>query len=162
MENKINYLDWNSIMEISNGIAKDIKKSYNPDIIISVVRGGMIPSVILSHILDIRDIENINVKETISDEINSLKHEPIVDKNLNLNKIKGKKVLVVDDIIGSGATIRKIKEEIEKWEPDEIKTAVCVVNEENWEKSNEDNYESSIDYKGKCVRGWVVFPWETR
>lgn len=80
--------------------------------------------------------------------------------NMNLSKIRGKKVLIVDDILGSGATIRKIKEEVKKWEPEELRTAICVVNEQNWEKSNRSNYNAEIEYIGKAVRGWVVFPWE--
>ena len=120
----------------------------------------MIPSVILSHELNIRNVENIKSIETLNDEINAIKKKPIVDKNINLSNIKGKKVLIVDDILGSGATIKKIKEEVKKWKPKEVRTAICIVNEENWEKSNNTNYKDEIEYIGKSVRGWVVFPWE--
>ena len=160
MNNNINYLDWKEISDIVKSMSDSIKIDYKPEIIISIVRGGMIPSVILSHELNIRKIENIKSIETINDEINAIKQKPIVDKNINLSDIKRKKVLIVDDILGSGATIRKIKEEVRKWEPEELRTAICVVNEENWEKSNKTNYNDEIEYIGKSVRGWVVFPWE--
>lgn len=160
MNNNINYFDWNEISEIVKNMSQNIKKDYNPEIIISVVRGGMIPGVILSHALNIRKVENIKSIETISDEINAIKQEPIVDENINLSEIRGKKVLIIDDILGSGATIRKIKEEVKKWKPEELRTAICVVNEQNWEKSNRSNYNAEIEYIGKAVRGWVVFPWE--
>lgn len=160
MNNNINYLDWKEISDIVKSMSDSIKSDYKPEIIISIVRGGMIPSVILSHELNIRKIENIKSIETINDEINAIKQKPIVDKNINLSDIKRKKVLIVDDILGSGATIRKIKEEVRKWEPEELRTAICVVNEENWEKSNKTNYNDEIEYIGKSVRGWVVFPWE--
>ena len=141
-------------------MSENIKKDYNPEVIISVVRGGMVPSVILSHALGIRKVENIKSIETISDEINAIKLEPIIDKNVNLSEIRRKKVLIVDDILGSGATIRKIKEEVKKWQPEELRTAICLVNEENWEKSNKSDYNDEIEYVGKTARGWVVFPWE--
>jgi len=160
MGDKINYFDWVEIENIIHQLATEIKKTYNPDILISAVRGGMIPSVILSHILNVRDIQNVNIKETISDDINAKKNTPVLDNNLNLNNITGKKVLIVDDILGSGATIRTLKDEIKKWNPKEIKTAVCIINEENWEKSNTVTYENLVEYNGKCVRGWVIFPWE--
>lgn len=160
MNNHINYFDWNEILEIIKNMSQKIRKDYNPEIIISVVRGGMIPGVILSHALNIRKVENIKCIETINDEINAIKQEPIVDENINLSEIRGKKVLIVDDILGSGATIRKIKEEVKKWEPEELRTAICVVNEQNWEKSNSSNHNSEIEYVGKSVKGWVVFPWE--
>lgn len=112
MNNKINYFDWRKFSEIVKNMSENIKKDYNPEVIISVVRGGMVPSVILSHALGIRKVENIKSIETISDEINAIKLEPIIDKNVNLSEIRRKKVLIVDDILGSGATIRKIKEEV--------------------------------------------------
>ncbi len=160
MSNNINYFDWKEISDIVKNMSDNIKNDYNPEIIISIVRGGMIPSVILSHALNIRKIENIKSIETINDEINAVKQEPMIDEKVNLSEISKKKVLIVDDILGSGATIREIKEEVRKWEPEELRTAICVVNEENWEESNKTNYNDEIEYIGKSVRGWVVFPWE--
>lgn len=160
MNNNVNYIDWKEISAIVKKMSDNIKSDYNPEIIISIVRGGMIPSVILSHTLNIRKIENIKSIETISDEINAVKQEPMIDEKVNLSEIRRKKVLIVDDILGSGATIRKIKEEVKKWQPKELRTAICVVNEENWEKSNKFSYNDEIEYIGKAVRGWTVFPWE--
>lgn len=160
MNNNINYISWKEITDIINYMGSNIEKTYKPEIIISIVRGGMIPSVILAHTLNVRNVENIKSIETLNDEINAIKQEPIIDTNINLSNIKGKKVLIVDDILGSGATIKKIKEEVKKWKPKEIRTAICIVNEENWEKSNTNNYKDEIEYIGKSVRGWVVFPWE--
>ncbi len=160
MNNNINYINWKEITDIIKYMSSNIEKTYKPEIIISIVRGGMIPSVILSHELNIRNVENIKSIETVNDEINAIKQRPIVDKNINLSNINEKKVLIVDDILGSGATIKKIKEEVKKWNPKEVRTAICIVNEENWEKSNKTNYKDEIEYIGKSVRGWVVFPWE--
>lgn len=160
MNNNINYISWKEITDIIKYIGSNIGKTYKPEIIISIVRGGMIPSVILSHVLNIRNVENIKSIETLNDEIDAIKQKPIVDTNINLSNIKGKKVLIVDDILGSGVTIRKIKEEVKKWKPKEVRTAICIVNEENWEKSNKTNYRNEIEYIGKSVKGWVVFPWE--
>lgn len=160
MENKVNYLEWSDITRIVNQMAIEIEKNYKPDIIISIVRGGMVPSVILSHLLNVRDVVNIISKETESDEINAKKQKIDIDKNINLNNLEGKKVLIVDDIVGSGQTIREIKEIIKKWNPKDIKVAVCLINEENWKKSNIGEYKSIVDYLGESLRGWVVFPWE--
>lgn len=160
MENKIIYFSWEEISEVIKNISNRIKKDYSPDVIISVIRGGMIPGVILSHNLNIRKVQNIKSVETINDDINAIKQEPVVDSNIDLSEIKSKKVLIVDDILGSGKTIRKIKEVINKWNPKELRTAICIVNEENWEKFNQKSYINEVEYIGKIVRGWVVFPWE--
>ena len=160
MENQINYLSWDDITEIVKELAIDIHKEYQPEIIIAVARGGMIPGVMLSHALNIRDVETIVAKETINDEIHATKVELKIEENKNLKKITGKRVLVVDDILGSGATITKIQNVVLKWNPKEIKSAVCMVNKDNWEKKHQEDYKKTVDYVGKETRGWVVFPWE--
>ena len=163
MENNVNIIEWKEIDEISTNIAKRIvKENYSPDIIISIVRGGMIPSVILSHKLNVRDIENVVVKETIDDSINAQKLMPQIQENKNLYRIRDKKVLIVDDIMGSGETIRKLKQEIQKYNPQEIKTAIYFVNKTNWKKANNTQYSELIEYIGKELEGWVIFPWENK
>ena len=160
METTIHYLTWEDMEKIINQLAKEIKKDYQPDIIVTIARGGMIPSVMLSHLLRIREVETIKVKETISDEINAQKREPQIEENKNLKNIEGKRIIIVDDILGRGATIQKVQNYIKKWNPKEVRTVVGLVNEANWEKSHQEDYHHLVDYVGKTVRGWVVFPWE--
>ena len=160
METKIHYLTWDEMTKIVKQLANEIEKDFQPEIILTIARGGMIPSVMISHLLQIREVETIKAKETISDEINAIKKEPQIDENRDLKNLERKRVLIVDDILGSGATIQKVQNWIQNWNPKEVKTAVCLVNEANWEKSHQENYHHLVDYVGKTVRGWVVFPWE--
>lgn len=161
MQEKISVIKWEQIDEITKGISqKIIKDKFMPDIIISVVRGGMIPSVILSHQLNVRNIKNIVVKVTINDSINAKKMPPQLEADINLTDIKNKNILIVDDIIGTGQTLKKICQELERYKPKQVKTAICFVNKENWEKSNVKNYSEVVNYLGEEIRGWVVFPWE--
>lgn len=163
METKINIIEWSKIDEISLDIAERIiKDNYNPDIIISIVRGGMVPSVILSHKLNIRDIENIVIKETIDDSINAQKITPQIQENKYLNRITNKKVLIVDDIVGSGNTLKKLNKEIKKYNPREIKSAIYFVNKLNWNKANDIQCSEIIEYIGEELEGWVIFPWENK
>lgn len=161
-KNKINIIEWNKINQIVSKLSNDIKQKYEPDIILSVVRGGMIPSVMLSHQLNIREVENIVIKETINDSINAIKNIPQIDENNNLDKIKNRKVLIVDDIVGGGETLRKLKDYIKRYNPKEVKTAICFINKINWDKQNKESYENTIDFLGEEIEGWVVFPWEER
>ena len=71
-----------------------------------------------------------------------------------------KKILIVDDIVGSGKTIQLVKEQIQKSLPEKIMTAVCYVNQLNWQKNNTSNVYEFIDFIGRIAYGWVVFPWE--
>lgn len=164
MKEKINLVDWKKIDKINKKITKEIKEDkYIPDIIISIVRGGMIPSVLISHKLNVRNVLNITIKETVDDTINSKKLKPKISNISLLKEVTGKKILVVDDIVGSGETLKELKKEVIKYSPTEIRTAIFFINEVNWKKSNNDiNYKGIVDYIGEKLKGWVVFPWEIK
>lgn len=75
-------------------------------------------------------------------------------ENINFKCLKNKKVLLVDDIYGSGATLDFVINDLSKYSA-EIYSFVCVQNLDNYNpKYNLPNYV------GEKVNGWVVFPWE--
>lgn len=159
--NSIIYINWNRFDDILFSLAQKVLNDGKPDIILSVVRGGMIPSVMISHILNIRNVQNIIAKETIDDSIEALKGTlQLEDISHFAASLKGKKILVVDDIVGSGNTILTIKKLILDCAPKEVKLLTCCVNDINWEKNNISLSSDNIEYIGMHTRGWVVFPWE--
>lgn len=147
-----NYQDFlNGIQNIVNQIKES---QYSPEYIVGIVRGGAVPAVHLSHKLKVptimlqwstRDYEHWNTSITwIPEDINA-----------------GKKILLVDDIIDGGETIREI---LEDWntcirEPlntDNIKIASLIYN--TAQETIPDFYDRTID-RNKDGR-WFVFPWE--
>lgn len=160
MANKIIQVEWNEIIEMLCELK--IKLVSKPEIIIAIQRGGLIPATILSHLLNIRDIEVVISTRNVSDDIHSEKIPPNVSENYRLTRINGKKILIVDDIIGSGATMQKVVNLIREYHPLSIEMFSCYVNLDNWEKAQKYSPEKSITYVGKTVRGWVIFPWENR
>lgn len=159
-QTKINKINWDDMEDVIDKLSDEIKKSYNPDIILSIVRGGMIPSVMLSHKLNIRDVKNIVIKETVDDSINAIKGTPQIEQGFNYDELNNKKVLIVDDIVGTGETLKNLKVILEKYNPLELKTAICYKNKVNWDKYNKKDSRYLIDFLGKEVEGWVIFPWE--
>lgn len=159
--NSIHYISWDNINILMSQLSTNIEKQIQPDIIIAIVRGGMVPAAMISHKLGIRNVECIIVRETFDDQINSPKHTPIIELSEEIKaKCVGKSILIVDDIVGSGKTLELVKNQLATVFPTKIMTAVCYVNQLNWEKNNTSNIYDSIDFIGKVVRGWVVFPWE--
>ena len=75
-------------------------------------------------------------------------------------ELNNKKILIVDDIVGTGETLRSLKKVLEKYKPLELKTAICYKNKINWDKHNKEDSDGLIDFLGKEVEGWVIFPWE--
>ena len=88
-----------SIKNISDQLSKS---KFDPDIIISVNRGGCIPGIYLSHYKD-KPHEAISIQFRNSDKDPNTKSIEKKIKNYN-------SVLIIDDINDSGRTISFIKE----------------------------------------------------
>lgn len=150
---------WEDIESIVGSLIPKIENTI--DYIIAIQRGGLIPATILSHKLAVREVIVIRSSRTLGDEINSKKSTPIVYKNEDLRKIKNKRVIIVDDIVGTGETIKMVKKTILSYNPSSVLSFTCYLNTNNWDKSNKVSPGEIIDQIGVKVNGWVLFPWET-
>lgn len=156
--NNVISLSWKDIDKIIKEFINNIK--VKPDFIVAIQRGGLVPAVMLSHALKVRDVIPLNIKVTQDDSINSFKTKPIIIHNPNMKIINGKKVLLVDDIVGSGYTYQVAIKYLHGYHPELITSLICVVNKNNWEKANSDSPDKYINNIGMLVRGWTEFPWE--
>ena len=121
--------------------------NFDPEVIISVNRGGCIPGIYLSHYIE-------KPHQVINLELRDSAKEP------DLDSIKEKirqfsSVLIIDDINDSGKTIGVIKD-LSKNLTTKIHFAVLI---------NKSESESKVEYYGKNVNSkandyWYVFPWE--
>lgn len=130
------------VKKIFNDISKD---EYNPDYIIAISRGGLLPGVLLSYMID---VPLIPVSVIFVDGEN----EFLFPNVLNMNN---KKFLVIDDINDTGETFDFLVKEFTKQEIRNIKfAAVC----------NKEKGTFKVDYVGACLDSvddkWVIFPWE--
>lgn len=144
--------EWKNIENICKLFTNEVKKEF--DCIVAITRGGWVPSVILSHLLNIRLVYPLQIYETESDVINANKSTPELGANINFNCLKNKKVLLVDDIFGSGATLDCAIKYLSEYTND-IYSFVCV--------QNLDNYNGKYQlptFVGKQINGWAIFPWE--
>lgn len=133
-----------SIRNISEQLTRS---NFDPEVIISVNRGGCIPGIYLSHYIN-------KPHEVINIELQDSKKEP------DLNSIKDKirqfsSVLIIDDINDSGKTIGVIKD-LSKNLTTKIHFAVLI---------NKSQSTSKVEYYGKVVNSkvndyWYIFPWE--
>ena len=118
------------------------------DYIVGVVRGGAIPAVYLSHRLGIpmrtvswSTFHGDQVRETALDIA-----EDIAD---------GKKILIVDDIIDSGRTMREI---LQDWECDRSRVAVAVLVHNIRQETTPNFFGRTIDRENNT--DWIDFWWE--
>ncbi len=126
------------------------------DCIVGVMRAGMIPAVMLSHITGIRHVSTIAIVRTRSDAIDAAKDAPVCHGILNPEALAGRRVLVVDDIIGKGLTMTMARDALIAAGATPV-LATLVVNRENL---GHDRFAEVADHWGCVVRGWVIFPWD--
>lgn len=114
-----------------------------PDLIVSIARGGLVPGVYLSHLLE---IENRPIVWQTRD---SNKREGIPRECLGKDKL----ILIVDDINDTGNTFSGILSniDIELW-PFIVTTSLWTRHTSTFE----------VDYTNRKVDtdDWIVFPWE--
>lgn len=118
--------------------------NFRPERIIGITRGGLVPAVMLSHMLNVPHVDIIRIQ---------LRDNPSLDPIIQgvLDKSPGRYDLIIDDLWDSGATFKAIKEVCPK-----VRTAALY-------------YKSLsafalVDWMGfeKRPDQWIVFPWEVQ
>ncbi|WP_380785921.1 phosphoribosyltransferase [Sphingomonas sp. R86521] len=124
--------------------------------VVGIARSGLIPAVILSHILGVRQFAVLDIARTHSDAIEAEKSQPANRGNLGLAALRGRRVLLVDDIVGQGLTLDAARRELIAAGADPV-TATLVVNRANLAGRDP---SAIVDHWACEVHGWVIFPWE--
>lgn len=153
--------------------------NWRPDYIVGLTRGGLTPAVLLSQYLDIPcETLRVSLREHGHTETNcwmsedafgSIPYEDIEAYGSRWDPSRRKKILIVDDINDSGATINWI---IKDWQNS------CLPDEQSWNTVWGNNVrfatlydnlasdaELSPTYTSEEINkeedpSWVVFPWE--
>jgi hypoxanthine phosphoribosyltransferase len=119
-----------------------------PEIVIAVARGGLLPAGALAYALGLKLSDAINV-EFYTDVHETLPDPILLAPMLDIEAIKGKKLLVVDDVADSGRTLALVLELLRKHGA-EAQSAVIYAK------------SASIidpDFVWKRTDQWIVFPW---
>ena len=152
-EDKMEFLipSWEQIYHLLLKLAETIQKNqYRPNIIVGVARGGWIPARILSDLLQIPKLANVATQFYTG--IAESKREPVLTQPVSMS-VKGKKVLIVDDLADTGKSLKLVKLHLKNEGASEVRIATiyrkpwCII---------------KIDYYEKETRQWIVFPWELK
>lgn len=140
---------WDEIYDLSVKLARKIKeRGIKIDTIIAVARGGLVPARIISDLLDVMDIEMVQC--VFYKDIESRAEEPMILRPVSSN-LKGKSVLVVDDVADTGGTLNKIIEHVKEAGASSVYVATLYV--KPWNKAD-------VDFSIVETDAWIVFPWE--
>ena len=145
----IELIEWSTLDEgVEEIVAKVESSGFKPDVIVGILRGGVIPARLVADRLGVNDITVMEVKlykgTGIRGERPYLRQPPVLS-------LTDKRVLIVDDISDSGLTLQLAVEAVNLFMPKEVRTASIYI--KPWT-------EFVPDYYAFTTRNWIVFPWE--
>lgn len=157
MEKPLAPLDYSSkeilTWETFGSAAKELTQTvlddgYQPELILSITRGGLIPAGAVSYAMDIKNIHIINVEFYTG--MDQRLPEPILLPPVPLPvDISGQKLLIIDDVADTGETLKMVVDFCKK-HASEVRTAVLYEKPRSVVK---------CDYVWKRVNTWISFPW---
>ncbi len=145
-------VSWKDIERWSMDIVKKVKKSgYDPEIVIGLARGGLVPARLIADYLNIKDLYAVKTEHW------GLTATPDGKARLAQGlqvSIEGKKVLVVDDITDTGQSLKLAVDHINGHKPSEIKSATLL--HITHSKYVPDYYSEEVPEDRWT---WFIFPW---
>ena len=132
--------------KVANQITND---GFKIDIIIGIARGGLPPARFICDFLNITKLTTLQITHYTGGGTAKENVEVIDPLNIDL---KGRNVLLVDDVNDSGETLIEATQHINTMGPGELKTAVLH------EKSNT---SMKADYTGSTLEEWewLIYQW---
>ena len=152
-------LTWDDVARTVDALAGRILADRMPEVLVGVLRGGLVPAVLLGHKVGVRSVRAVEVTHTIDDSVGADKFRaPRVVNAASIGDLTGMDVLLIDDIAGSGDTLECTIDLLQAAGATRVRTAVLTVNHANWRRSQ--SPADVVTYIGDVVDRWVIFPWE--
>ena len=143
-------VSWAEIQRLCLRLALLIKHSgYQPDIVVTIGRGGYVPARLVCDYLDIMALTSIKIEHYLS---GSTKQQEAIIRYPLAVEIKCQRVLLIDDVNDSGDTLKVAAEHLQSFGPAEIRTAVM---------HNKVVTDFPVDYQAKKIIKWrwLIYPW---
>ncbi len=121
-------LGWDDIMQMCRGLAERILAEYDPDIVVGIAKGGVIPGVILASMLR-RDLYPIRLSRRRRDVVVLQKPAWVVPMS---DDVRGKAVLLVDEISATGETLREAHKEANRRGARRVRTCTLYVHSDSF------------------------------
>ena len=142
-------VSWDQFHRDSRALAWRLTGLGQFDAVVAIARGGLVPAAVVARELNIRMVETVAVKSydhQAQGDIKLLK--PISTEILGMHKA-GKKVLIVDDLVDTGATGRLVRQML----PD---AHFATVYAKPKGKPLVDTFITEVSQDT-----WIHFPWDT-
>ncbi|MBW3086984.1 Xanthine phosphoribosyltransferase [Austwickia sp. TVS 96-490-7B] len=152
MSDEREVLTWDTFGAASRELAHSIVDSgFEPDLVLSITRGGLLPTGAISYALDIKALHIINVEFYTG--VDARLNEPVFLPPLPApGDLSGQRVLIVDDVADTGRTLKQVHDFCA---PHVAETRVAVL----YEKPHS---LIKADYVWRRTSQWITFPWSAQ
>ncbi|MDR6938977.1 phosphoribosyltransferase [Arcanobacterium hippocoleae] len=142
-------LTWTTFGDASRELAQNIVDSdFTPDIVVAIARGGLVLAGALTYALGVKLSDAVNI-EFYTDVHQTLPDPVLLAPMLDIDSIKGKNVLLVDDVADSGRTLKLTVELLAQYDTN-VRSAVLYTKPRTI---------ILPDYSWKDTDKWISFPW---
>lgn len=151
-EQAYEFYQWNELGEDILDLAAQILKADTPkfDRVIALAKGGLTFARSMVDFLQINDVSSIKIEFYTG--IGQTTNTPVITQSLPVS-IKGENILIFDDIVDKGDTMRMAKDYIEYHGAKSITTAALI--KKPWSSFD-------VDFAARSSEAWVIFPNEVR
>ncbi|GAB2662763.1 phosphoribosyltransferase [Nocardia goodfellowii] len=142
-------LTWDLFGSASRTLAEQIADDgFEPDLILSIARGGLFVAGALGYALDVKNLHVMNVEfyTGVDQRLELPVMLPPVPQAVDL---AGARVLVADDVADTGATLKLVRD----FCADKVAEVRCAV---IYQKPHS---EVDCEYVWKRTDRWINFPW---
>ena len=151
-EIKREVLTWERFGAATRELARSVVDSgYEPEMVIAIARGGLIPAGALAYAIGIKAAGTLNV-EFYSDIEETLPDPVVLEPLLDTDAVIGKRLLVVDDVADSGRTLELVLGLLRRHTP-EVRSAVLYTKPRTIVRP---------DYSWQETDLWINFPWSSQ
>ena len=157
------YYTWQDIENQTQEILRQLQRdAWMPDYVVGLTRGGLVPANLISQYLEIP-------METLKVSLRDDNSQPESNLWMSEDAFEQKRILIVDDINDSGATLNWIREDWQlsnlpdnpKWQEiwgNTVRVATLVDNESSASELTVSYSAVGLNKAEEDV--WIVFPWE--
>ena len=153
------FFTYNEIHKTIKKLSEEISSSgFKPDLMVAIGTGGFIPARMMKTFLHL-PILTVGVK--YYDNHNKIQTEPEKIQWIDEveKKLKGKKILLVDEVDDTRSTLEYCLKELLKHEPEEM--AVAVLHKKVKEKAGQIPEKIKKYFTGETIPDyWCCYPWD--
>ena len=141
-------VDWAMFGELCRALALKVARDYDPEVIVGIARAGVIPGAVIASMLRL-DFYSMKISRRDGDE--TVRDRPEIFSAAP-REIRGRRVLIVDEITTSGDTLRLALAAVRDVHPAEVRTATSFARNTGYQP----------DYSALTMDANVIFPWDRK